>query len=200
MTAAKHRIHVREATLADVPTMVDIHFASFGEDVINQLMYPGGPSEDVKAKFGTSLLPPSDTSQSSEIFVLVAELFPEDDPAGAGEIIAFAKWSLRRNPIPESEWNVKKTITAETLGEGINVDIYIWFIEFLHARLSELVRGDAMLCKRPEAALSRGDYIADPPWNFRPEDSCMLAQATAAGCRLGTLAMGYRVGRQPGAC
>jgi hypothetical protein len=105
--ATNPRVRIREATPADVDAIVDVHFAAFDDDVMNQLMNPGGVSEDARQKFGSRLLQqfaaPSGTDTSpprEENFLLVAEYLPEDGP---GEVVALAKWLLHREPRTEEE-------------------------------------------------------------------------------------------------
>lgn len=80
----------------------------------------------------------------------MAELVPENGPAAdkPREIIAFAKWVLRRQPVPEEMWNVEPSLSPDMLGEGSNIEVYKWFHASLKRRLRELSRGDAMLCKQ----------------------------------------------------
>lgn len=88
---ANPRIRVREATPADVEALVDIYFAAFDDNVMNQLMYPRGVSADSRRKFGEKLSPkPSagsaaeTTTKKEETFVYVAEYLPEEDSTGPG--------------------------------------------------------------------------------------------------------------------
>jgi hypothetical protein len=151
MAAPKPHLRIREATPADATTLAEIHFAAFGPDIINQLLFPGGITEDAKAKAAYWIFPPPDRDPkpaTSERRILVAELVPEDSPADApGEIVAFAKWSLRRKPIPEEQWNAEPPIEADMLGEGSNIEVYKWFNGTLHRRFRQIARGDPMLCR-----------------------------------------------------
>ncbi|KAK0656915.1 hypothetical protein B0T16DRAFT_48970 [Cercophora newfieldiana] len=147
MAAPKPRLCLREATPADASALAEIHFAAFGPFIVNQLLFPGGITADAKEKAASSMFSPPDPKSSSERLIVVAELVPEDGPPdGPGEIVAFAKWSLRRKPVPEEEWNAPQPpLQPDMLGEGGNIEVYDWFIGNLHRRLKEHVRGDAML-------------------------------------------------------
>lgn len=149
MASSPSRIRVREATQADAPAITEIHFAAFGRDVISQLMYPT-VSQDARDRHTASIFPSeaSDGKKLSETITMVAELLPEDAAVNArGEVVAFGKWMLRRQPVPEEEWNVETPVTSEMLGEGSNAEVYNWFIAALHRRYREIARGDAHLCK-----------------------------------------------------
>ncbi|KAK0641404.1 N-acetyltransferase-like protein [Cercophora newfieldiana] len=136
------RVRIREATPADANAMAEIQLAAFGTDVINQLLYPGEITEDAKTKAAESLFaPPEPPHQSSEPLLVVAELVLENGP----EVIAFAKWSLRRESVPEEEWDVEPSVSPDMLGEGSNIEVFKWFHLTLHRKLRSFSRGEAML-------------------------------------------------------
>ncbi|KAK3329935.1 N-acetyltransferase-like protein [Apodospora peruviana] len=145
----EHRIRVRDATEADVPAMVDIHFDAFGADVMGQLLNPGGVSEDAKQKLGAGFTPPfEETVEKGKILLKVAEIIPgdaADDDKTPGEVVAFAKWVLFRRPRTEEQWNVKQTFTEEMLGKGTNIEVYSDFIERLHDERRQLAKGNPVL-------------------------------------------------------
>lgn len=149
-TSHKPRVRVRRATPADAPEIVRIHFDAFGSSIMNRLMYPGGATEGVRARFEKVLFPPpaggGDPSKPSpvEIFIMVAEL-PPDEGNAKPEIVAFAKYSLVREPLPEEKWNVHKDMTVEDLGEGVDVDVSDAFIGGLQRLGRRYMRGDPCL-------------------------------------------------------
>jgi len=149
MADPKPRLRIREAVPADATALAEIQFSAFGPDIINRLLFPNGVTEDALAKSASWLFTPPDAKQSSERLLTVAELVPEDGPAdGPGEIVAFAKWSLRRQPAPEEEWNVEPPVmTPSMIGEGADLEAYKWFHGTLHRRFREIGRGDPMLCE-----------------------------------------------------
>jgi len=143
----KPRLRIRQAMQDDASAMVEIQLSAFGTDIINQLLYPGEITKDAREKAVHSLFsPPSGPHQNSEPLLVVAEL---DDSSGGGqsEVIAFAKWCLRRQDVSEGEWNVEAPVSPDMLGEGSNIEVYKWFHETLHRRTRMLVQGDAMLCE-----------------------------------------------------
>ena len=146
MTAPQLRLRIREATQADATAMAEIQFAAFGTDIINQLLFPGEVTEDAKAKAAHLLFAPPSPNQSAEPLLVVAELENSSD-GGQSEIIAFAKWCLRRQPVPEEEWNFESPVSPDMLGEGGNIEVYKWFLQTLHRRSKELSQGEAMLSK-----------------------------------------------------
>ncbi len=155
MVPSNLRIRVREATPADIDAIVDIHFAAFDDNVMNQLMYPGGPSADAREKFGASLLPQhrpeagGNTGKSGEPFLCVAEYLADDAPADSpGEVVAFAKWLLRRQPRTEDEWKGDRfAATAESWGEGCDTAVVNAFIGEMNRIQQEHAKGEAALCK-----------------------------------------------------
>lgn len=163
MAATRPRLRVRQATSADIDAAVDIHFAAFDDNVMNQLMYPGGVTADGKAKFGSHLLPPpvaaaeggteapEGTSTKGEAFLCVAEYLPEDAPADApGEIVAFAKWLLQRAPLGEDEWKKDRSAaTTESWGDGCAVAVVDAFLGKMTLMQQEHAKGEAALCKSP---------------------------------------------------
>jgi hypothetical protein len=154
MATSNPRIRVREATAADVAAIVDIHFTAFDDNVMNQLMYPGGASADSRAKFGTSVFPHAesgaeDAAKTGQSLLCVAERLPEDAPADSpGEIVAFAKWLLHREPRAEAEWKGEDfTATTETWGEGCDTAVVNAFIGEMTRVQREHANGEAALCK-----------------------------------------------------
>ncbi|KAK0730199.1 hypothetical protein B0H67DRAFT_475633 [Lasiosphaeris hirsuta] len=147
-TSVKPRIRVREATPADVPAMVDIHYDAFGPDVINQLLFPGGVTQDARDKLSLTFFPPAvpGAKPGPETTYMVAELLPEGVPdGGPGEVVAFAKWVLFREQRPEEEWNTPRVVTAEMLGEGSNPEVFNSFIGAMHMAKVEQAKGDPYL-------------------------------------------------------
>lgn len=145
-TPEKPRIRVRRATPADVPDLVRIRFDAFGPGVMNQLMHPNGGSASARANFGKSFFPPQPAGEQHppdvENITMVAEVLPEE------EIVAFAKWRLVKEPLPEEKWNAaEQPMTAEELGEGSNVDVYRAFIGGLHRLRKRWMRGDSCVCE-----------------------------------------------------
>jgi len=197
MAASKARIRVRNAAPVDARTMAEIDFAAFGEDIIGQLIHP--PPVNLKAIANTAagFFPPPGEKDSShaETLLVVAELLPEDDPEdGPGEVVAWAKWVLRREPLPEEVWNVEPVMTADMLGEGSNLEMYNWFIAELHRHLRHLVRGDAHLC-RYFSSLGSGRFLLK---RGRFESSCLCPEPPEVGCWICLGSLGRRTGRQAG--
>ena len=149
------RIRVREATPADIDAIVDIHFAAFDDNVMNQLMYPGGPSADAREKFGANLLSQLAPERSAvgagkggEPLICVAELMSDATPDGPGEVVAFAKWLLHRQPRTEEEWKGEAfNATKESWGEGCDTAIVNAFIGEMTRIQRDHAQGEAALCK-----------------------------------------------------
>ncbi|KAL2137276.1 hypothetical protein VTI74DRAFT_5007 [Chaetomium olivicolor] len=178
------RIRVREATPADVDTMVDIHYAAFDDSIMNHLMYPRGISEDSRKKFAAKILPqPSDGSESAgkkgESLLYVAEYLPEGAPPdGPGEVVAFAKWLLQREQRPEEEWKADDfTATPETWGEGCDVDVVNAFIGEMTRKQRDHAKG--------EAALYLGILACSPARQRLGAGSALVAQGVELADRLG---------------
>lgn len=144
-TPEQPRIRVRRAVPDDVPDLVRIHFDAFGPGIMNRLMYPDGGSASARASFGKSFFPPSPAGQpvpQVETVTMVAEMLPEE------EIVAFAKWRLVKEPLPEETWDAaEEPMTAEMLGEGVDVDVYRAFIGDLHRLRKRWMRGDPCVCE-----------------------------------------------------
>src|ERR1700761_6774435 len=132
----KQQIRIRSAVPADVPAIVDVHFAAFNQGPMTRTLHPGGVSAEARLKFGNSLFPsrPPDPATAGEAIVKVAELIPlakESDlsPEAAAargaetQVIAFAKWTVHRQPRREDQWNTEKAFTAGELGEGADVEV-----------------------------------------------------------------------------
>jgi hypothetical protein len=155
MAPSNLRIRVREGTPADIDAIVDVHFAAFDDNIMNQLMYPGGPSADSRKKFGASLLPQlrpesgGNAAKGGEPLICVAEYWPDDAPAdGPGEVVAFAKWLLHRRQRPEEEWKGDTfTATTESWGEGCDTDVVNAFIGKMTRTQQADAKGEPALCK-----------------------------------------------------
>ncbi|KAK3905757.1 hypothetical protein C8A05DRAFT_41334 [Staphylotrichum tortipilum] len=156
MDATRPRLRIRQATPSDLDAAVDIHFAAFDDNVMNQLMYPGGVTADARAKFASHLFPQpasaatpeaEGNSTKGEAFLCVAEILPPDTPADApGEIVAFAKWLLQRVPRTEDEWRADRSAAiTESWGEGCNVAIVDAFIGRMTRIQQEHAQGEAAL-------------------------------------------------------
>lgn len=149
------RIRVREATPADVDAIAAINFSAFDDNVLNHLMYPGGPSESTRNKFAARVLQQitakgsPTTAKAGEVLISVAEYLPEGVPSdGPGEVVAFARWLLHREPLTEEEWNVDDVkATTETWGEGVNVEVVNTFIGDINRKQRDHAKGEAALCK-----------------------------------------------------
>lgn len=141
------RIRVREATPADLDAIVDVHFSAFNF-AIDHLMYPGGPSEESKRRFGQRIAPWAATNGNPpkrKPFLYVAEYLPED---GAPEIVAFAKWSLQAEPMPEEEWKAMTfNITAEEFGDDCNIEVVNAFIGDMRRKTHQHDKGEASFSK-----------------------------------------------------
>lgn len=152
------RIRVRKATQADVPDIIDIHFTAFDDNIMNKLMYPNGPSEETKAKFGANIMSqpakadsPEKAATKGENLVFVAEYLPEGGPAdGPGEVVAIAKWTLYRQQRPEEEWKAEDfRPTVEAFGEGCNLEVIDEFIGEMNRKQRDHAKGEAALCTYP---------------------------------------------------
>lgn len=151
-TSQKPRLRLRRATPADVPDLVRVHFDAFGQGVMHRLMYPGGPSEGGRARYAAAFSPPpagdGDPSKPSPVdtFIMVAETLPvEGEAGGRPEIVAFAKWRLVKEPVPEDTLEPLREFTAAELGEGTNVEVYNAFIGGLHQLRRKWMKGDPCL-------------------------------------------------------
>ncbi|KAK3945212.1 hypothetical protein QBC46DRAFT_277620 [Diplogelasinospora grovesii] len=145
MAAAGPRIRIRDAVPADAGAITEINYAAFGPDIMDKLMYPNGVSDNARRKFESGLFAPKHPSAKGETIIKVAELLPVSDNDGPGEVVAFSKWVLYREPRPEAEWNVEHLDTAETLGEGVNVDVYNNFFGAMHRKRRQWAKGDPVL-------------------------------------------------------
>ncbi|KAF3760925.1 hypothetical protein M406DRAFT_358399 [Cryphonectria parasitica EP155] len=168
----KPRITVRRATPADAQDLASIHFDAFGPDVMDRLMYPGGVTDSARSQFckdlftlpydinsnkdekpasatGAAATTTTTSSPAAENIVMLAELHHPEDGEGAAnpnpEIVAFAKWELIKEPLPEEKWNVVKEYTSEMLGEGVNVGVYTAFIGDLQRLRRKHLKGDPLL-------------------------------------------------------
>ena len=163
------RIRVREATPADIDAIVDIHFAAFDHNVMNQLMYPGGPSTDARKKFGAYLVSQlalegsaGGAAKSGQPLICVAEYMSDATPDGPGEVVAFAKWLLHRQPRTEEEWKGEAfNATKETWGEGCDTAIVNAFIGEMTRIQRDHAQGEAALCKFSAPVVQVGIVSSD---------------------------------------
>ncbi|KAK4156157.1 hypothetical protein C8A00DRAFT_41316 [Chaetomidium leptoderma] len=198
MVTANPRLRVREARLADVDAITDINFAAFDDNIMNQLMYPGGVSADSREKFGSKVFPQrtaeseaEGSSKKSQGFLCVAEYSPEDSPSdGPGEVVAFAKWQLHPEPRTEEEWKGEDfTATAEICGEGCDVGVVNAFIGGMTRVQRDHAKGEAALylgiiaCSPARQRLGAGSALME--WGVNLADSLGLP------CRLEASPTGY---------
>ncbi|GAB1310616.1 Puromycin N-acetyltransferase [Madurella fahalii] len=199
MTSTNPRIRVREATPADVETIIDINFEAFGDNAIDQLMYPNGVSEDCKKKFGARLLQPKplqgkdgpvSAEQAPQTLVYVAEYVPEpgaDDKPG--EVVAFAKWRLNRVQQAEAEWKQDFQATSEIFGEGCDLSVIDAFICEMNRKQRDHAKGEPALylsilaCKPGRRRLGAGSALVR--WGVE------LADELGLPCRLEASPVGY---------
>ncbi|KAK4240437.1 hypothetical protein C8A03DRAFT_42051 [Achaetomium macrosporum] len=190
--AAISRIRVREGTATDVDAIVDIYCAAFSDNVMDQLMYPGGVSEDTRRKFAAKVLPRS-TSEGGkeESFLCVAEYLPVGSPGDApGEVVAFAKWALYREPRTEEEWKADEfKATTDTHGEGCDPSVINAFIGEMTRKQRDHAKGEAALflgliaCNPARQRLGAGSALMK--WGVDLADSLGLP------CRLEASPAGY---------
>ncbi len=164
MAETSPRIRVRDATPADVDRMAEIFIAAFGPDPGNRLMYPNGVSASAKDRLRASFFPPKPPADEpgrgpngehpkpGQKVVMVAELVSSDQEGSeAASIVAYARWTIHREPREEWDWNYEKPETAETLGEGVNVEVFNKFIRNLKRLGRKHARGDPGISKsRPD--------------------------------------------------
>lgn len=151
MASTKPFIRVRKAELADTDAIVRIHYEAFDDDVMNQLMYPGGATEASRKRFGERVFPrpqsDEELAKHGETILNVAEYFPEG-PDGPGEVVAFSKWVLHRNPRTEEQWKSEDYVpTVENFGEGADLSVINAFIGELNRKQRDHAKGEAALCK-----------------------------------------------------
>ncbi|KAK3300595.1 uncharacterized protein B0H64DRAFT_414465 [Chaetomium fimeti] len=203
--ATRPHLRVREATPADVEAIVDVYFAAFDENIMNQLMYPHGVSAETRNKFGARLLPPpasedagKDTTTKGQTLVYVAEYLPEGTSTDSpGEIVAFGKWLLQRGPRPEEEWkNENFTATAEVWGDDCDLGVVDGFIGLMNRSQSEHAKGEAALylgilaCSPTKQRSGAGSALVE--WGVNLADSLGLP------CRLESSPVGYGLYRKFG--
>ena len=195
----RRRLRVREATPADVEAVVDVYFAAFDDNVMNQLMYPRGVSAEGRKKFGARLFPqpPSEdagqgTKAKGQGFLYVAEYLPDGASTDAsGEIVAFAKWLLQREPRPEEEWKKEDfTATAEAWGDDCDLGVVDGFIGVMNRAQSEHAKGEAALCKYLTLAVTATTFI---DLGFRSQHYWLQSHQTTVRGRICPVG----VGRQP---
>ncbi|KAL2154632.1 hypothetical protein VTH82DRAFT_3308 [Thermothelomyces myriococcoides] len=144
-------IRVREAAPADLEAILDVYFSAFDDNAMNQLIYPRGATPACREKFGLSIFPQRPAGNNAkgkrETLVCVAEAFPDGESTeGPGEIIAFAKWQLQREPLPEDEWkNEEFKATAEAWGEDCDLAFVDAFIGGMNRVQRDNAKGEAAL-------------------------------------------------------
>lgn len=138
--------------MADGDALAKINSDAFASSVMFRLMYPNGSTADSQAKFVASLFPaektdgPASKPEPRESIIMVAELLPEDPHDDSqGEVVAFSKWAVTREPLPESVWNAAEPLTAAAIGEGVNLGVFKTFIGGIHAMRRSWVKGDPSL-------------------------------------------------------
>ncbi|KAK4129147.1 N-acetyltransferase-like protein [Parathielavia appendiculata] len=187
-------IRVREATRDDIGAIVDINFTAFDDNVMNRLMYPGGVTADVKAKYASKLFPQDNAgtpANEGQTVLCVAEYLPEPTD-GPGEIVAFARWLLQREPRTEAGWKAKEfNATTETWGEGCDVAVVNAFIGEMTRIQRDHAQGEAALylsllaCSPTRQRLGAGSALLK--WGVDLADSLGLpsrVEASPAGYRL----------------
>ncbi len=160
MAETSPRIRLRDATPADVERMTEIFFVAFGRDPGNRLMHPNGFSASAREKFSAGFFPPKPPAdkpgrgpngehpQQGEKVVMVAELVSSDQQGNeAASIVAYARWTIHREPREEWDWNYDKPETAESLGEGVSVEVYTKFIGNLKRLARKHARGDPCISR-----------------------------------------------------
>ncbi|KAK3309871.1 acyl-CoA N-acyltransferase, partial [Chaetomium strumarium] len=192
--ATTSRIRVREGTPADVDAIVDIYYKAFRDNVMDQLMYPGGPSEDARRKFTAKVLPRSTPEgEKGESLLCVAEYLPEGSPAdGPWEVVAFGKWDLYREARTEEEWKADEfNATADTFGAGCDPSVINAFIGGMTRKQRDHAKGEAALflgllaCSPARQGLGAGSALMK--WGVDLADSLGLP------CRLEASPAGYRL-------
>ncbi|KAH8896815.1 hypothetical protein GQ53DRAFT_743373 [Thozetella sp. PMI_491] len=154
----KPRIRVRDAGLADLDNILDIHYSAFSSSVMDKLLEPNGISPSARAKFGATFFPEAAASdvttpgpgpdgrhpRKGERIIKVAELLANEADED-GEVVAFGSWTLHREPREEWEWNVETLSSAEDLGEGVSVEVTNVFLGGLKRKQREHAQGEAYL-------------------------------------------------------
>ncbi len=75
--------------------------------------------------------------------VVVAELVSPDAPEGkTGNIIGFSKWTWNKEPREDWDWDHDLSLTAETMGDGVNLEVANKFIGGLKRLERKYARGD----------------------------------------------------------
>ncbi|KAL2165985.1 hypothetical protein VTG60DRAFT_3475 [Thermothelomyces hinnuleus] len=151
---SKRVFRVREATPADLEAILDVYFSAFEDNVMNQLMYPRGVTPTCRNRFGSRILPqrPAENDVKhaggkTETLVCVAETFPDRESTdGAGDIVAFAKWQLQREPLSEEEWKSEEFKAAtEVWGEDCDLAVVDAFIGGMNRVQRDNAKGEAAL-------------------------------------------------------
>ncbi len=149
------RLRLRDATPADLSRLTDLFFDAFKLDTGNRLMHPNGVSASAKEKFSSSFFPSAETDsepgrgpngehpKKGEKIIMVAELLPPEGPQdGPGEIVALSRWTVNREPREEWDWDHNVPLTAEMMGEGVNLEVANAFIGDLKRLERKHTRGD----------------------------------------------------------
>ncbi|KAK4098602.1 hypothetical protein N658DRAFT_517913 [Parathielavia hyrcaniae] len=193
----RHRLRLREATPDDIDAIVDINFSAFDDNVMNQLMYPGGVTADSKAKYAAKLFPQDGTespAKKGQSLLWVAEYLPEEGPGDKpGEVVAFARWVLHREPRTEAEWKADgfTAATTETWGEGCDVAVVNVFMGGMTRAQRDHAQGEAGLylstlaCSPTRQRLGAGSALLK--WGLDLADSLGLPsrlEASPAGYSL----------------
>ncbi|KAK0741603.1 hypothetical protein B0T21DRAFT_116765 [Apiosordaria backusii] len=182
MAPRKPFIRVRKAELADTDAIVKIHYDAFDDDVMNGLMYPGGATEAARKTFGERVFPKpqseEELAKNGEVFLNVAEYFP-DGPEGPGEVVAFSKWVLHREPRTEDQWKAENYVpTVENFGEGADLSVIDAFIGELNRKQRDDAKGEAALflgilaCSPDRQRLGAGSALVK--WGTELADSLGL--------------------------
>ncbi|KAK4462967.1 hypothetical protein QBC42DRAFT_73093 [Cladorrhinum samala] len=206
MTFLNPRIRVRPARLEEKQAVVDIFYSAFGNDVMNRLMFPAGPTPSGKEKFGDRTFAELEPGKG-ELMVLVAEYFsPETHPTfdpdtypddGSGELVAFAKWIFQKDPRPEEEWKADEFVyTVETSGEGCDLDVMNAFLGDINRKQRDSARGEPaaylhiLACRPDRQRIGAGSALV--------KFGIDLADSLNLPCRLEASPVGYSVYKRLG--
>ena len=149
------QIRIRDATATDIDRLVDLFFTAFSSDAGNKLMYPDGISASAREKFASRMLsshtattgpgrgPNGQHPKAADILVKVAELTAPQGPEGKGsEIIAFARWMWHKEQREDWDWDYSPYLTAESMGEGVNLEMANAFLGGLNKLEGKYTGGD----------------------------------------------------------
>ena len=131
-------LEIQIALDSDMDRIIDIQFAAFGSDVLNQLMfaYPIRPA--TKARFVKWAR--EDIEDPTITFLKAI------DTEQNNEIVGFAKWYVYKEKRPESEWNKKVT---KDWGEGTNVELVNEFFGKMREGRKRNMGGEPHCCWYP---------------------------------------------------